>query len=90
MVRIYKRIHALLARRARESRKENRASRGKDKELLRRYNESTKDLYAYVRIMDVCKCLLEDVENLRGVLDSLSESSMTFVTPDIVAKGRPN
>lgn len=74
MVRIYKRIHRILAQRVQQSKK----GKGKDKKLLKKYVDSTKDLYAYVRIMDVCKSLSRDVNELKEVLDALTD------------KGKPN
>lgn len=74
MVRIYKRIHKILSQRVQQSKRE----KGKDKKSLKKYVDSTKDLYAYVRIMDVCKSLSRDVNDLKEVLDAL------------VNKGKPN
>ena len=90
LVRVYKRIHKLLAKRVRQSKKAADAANGKDRVLHKAYIDAAKDLYAYVRIIDVCQNLLKNVQNLNGVLDSLSDASVTFVAPVTKKKDRMN
>lgn len=88
MVRVYKRIHLLLSKRVRDAKRENSASKGRDKKLLKNYIDSAKDLYAYVRIMDVCKNLSKDVDSLKSVIDSLSKTS--YLMSDAGIHEKPN
>jgi hypothetical protein len=78
LVRVYGRIHSLLARRVRSAKRENDRSKGKDKRLRRIYAETAKELYAYVRLMELCQHLSKDVADMHVVLDSLSKSTLTW------------
>lgn len=82
-MRVYGRLHANLARQVRESQRDNRKARGKDPAIKRRYDEAAKELYAYVRLMELCQMLSKDVMDMREILDALSQSSLT-------QSGRPN
>lgn len=76
LVRVYGRLHANLARQVRRARRDNDEAKGKDPKLRRRYNEAAKELYAYVRLMELCQVLSRDVIDMREILDSISKSSL--------------
>lgn len=78
LVRVYGRIHSLLSKRVRESKKESDRFKGKDKLLYKRYIECAKDLYAYVRLMELCQALHKDVIDMKEVLGALGKSSLGF------------
>lgn len=75
-MRVCGRIHALLTRRLRAAKKENDRAKGRDRRSHRTYVESAKQLYTYVRLLELCQHLKKDVDEMHGVLNALSESSL--------------
>lgn len=75
MVKVYKRIHSVLAKRVRNSKKESDLLKGLDRAKKRKYSDAAKDLYAYVRLMELCQTLSQDVNDLKTALDVLSNSN---------------
>jgi len=83
LVRVYGRLHSNLARQVREAQRENKKAKGKDPVLKRKYSEAAKELYAYVRLMELCQMLSKDVVDMREILDAISKSTLD-------QSGRPN
>ena len=82
MIRIYRRIRTLLLSRVKKAKPAGTDSK--------EYRDAVKDLYAYNRILNVCRNLTSDVDALKGVLELLNDATMTFVAPDVINKGKPN
>lgn len=74
---MYGRLHSNLARQVREAHRDNKRAKGKDKVLKRKYEEAAKELYAYVRLMDLCQKLSRDVISMQEILDALAKASLT-------------
>ena len=83
LVRIYARLHAQLSSRVKETKRESRKEKNKNKEKYKSYIDASKDLYAYVRLMELCQALAKDVEDMHTVIHTISKVSLSD-------SGRPN
>jgi len=90
MVRIYGKIHSLLAKRLRDAKKQNDIFKGRDKKLKRKYADSAKELYAYVRLMELCQNLSKDSSEMRDILETLSKNTLLYATHEGEHVGKPN
>lgn len=75
-MKVYGRLHARLKREVVRARKENLRAKGKDVKLQRRYSEAAKELYAYVRLMELCQMLSKDVTEMHSILGALTNMSI--------------
>ena len=76
LVRIYGRLHRRLIKQVRQSKRESDRTKGKDISLRRKYSESAKELYAYVRLMELCQLLSKDVAEMHEILGAIANSSL--------------
>lgn len=76
LVRAYARLHAQLSRDVRKTKKENLAARGKDPVAKKKYIDATRKFYAYVRLMELCQFLSNDVSEMRSILDAIGKASL--------------
>ena len=88
LVLTYKRIKTLLTSRLSKAKK--RDDEDKDSDSASKLEEASRDLYAYMRLLEVCESLSKDVSNLKDLVDVINESSITFMLPDVAKKGKMN
>lgn len=75
LVRAYVRLHKFLSSRAKQLKSESRKSKNKDKKKLKQYSNSAVELYAFVRLMELCQNLTKDVEELEQIIDIIGKST---------------
>lgn len=76
LVRVYGRLHANLAKQVRSTRKANAAAKGKDPKVRKQYDEAAKELYAYVRLMELCQMLSRDVMEMQQIINGVATANL--------------
>lgn len=75
-MKVYGRLHARLRREVVRTRNENSKAKGADPKLRKKYSDAAKELYAYVRLMELCQLLSKDVAEMHEILGALTQSSL--------------
>lgn len=75
LIKVYRKIHDKLAQEVRSSKKE--FSRNKeDKKLFKKYREAAQNLYAYIRLLELCDMLSKYVAEMKETIDVMAMSTL--------------
>jgi len=83
LARLYTKIHSKLAKEVRNSKRENELFDGKDRKAYKKFASATKELYAYVRLLDLCQTMSQEINEMHSILESIMKDNLD-------SKNRPN